>query len=326
MALIKCPECGKEISDKARRCVHCGVKRKKTQKRKLKKSAIIVMSSILVVLLGTIICFNLFSTSNANKSVLDSTHLKVDGIYVDESFEDDDFALVYLFYTVKAEDTNMKISSGSMNMNINENEYQSEIKREFIPIYTNYYYGDVIKDVYVGKEFMVCSTIKVVKGDLSGSKTITLSNDDVDDIDTIKFSTDDIKSMSSLEAISEDLDKEVYEKKYQEEQDKMSKLDSNLENIIKKELNESYVDFYVPVGQTTSKYKIEFYEPNSFVVDTGLGLSNDGVYDLRKGVIILNFSTGGSNKVYYKYENNEVYLLEPEKAFQSYVKYDPLAE
>ena len=24
MALIKCPECGKEISDKARACIHCG--------------------------------------------------------------------------------------------------------------------------------------------------------------------------------------------------------------------------------------------------------------------------------------------------------------
>ena len=26
MALIKCSECGKEISDKAERCVHCGFK------------------------------------------------------------------------------------------------------------------------------------------------------------------------------------------------------------------------------------------------------------------------------------------------------------
>lgn len=25
MALIKCPECGKEISDKAKKCVHCGM-------------------------------------------------------------------------------------------------------------------------------------------------------------------------------------------------------------------------------------------------------------------------------------------------------------
>ena len=24
MALIKCPECGREISDKAKACIHCG--------------------------------------------------------------------------------------------------------------------------------------------------------------------------------------------------------------------------------------------------------------------------------------------------------------
>ena len=24
MAMIKCPECGQEISDKAKKCVHCG--------------------------------------------------------------------------------------------------------------------------------------------------------------------------------------------------------------------------------------------------------------------------------------------------------------
>ena len=24
MALIKCPECGKEISDKSKQCIHCG--------------------------------------------------------------------------------------------------------------------------------------------------------------------------------------------------------------------------------------------------------------------------------------------------------------
>lgn len=24
MALIKCPECGREVSDKAKACIHCG--------------------------------------------------------------------------------------------------------------------------------------------------------------------------------------------------------------------------------------------------------------------------------------------------------------
>lgn len=31
MALIKCPECGKEISDKAQKCIHCGYPLKSEQ-------------------------------------------------------------------------------------------------------------------------------------------------------------------------------------------------------------------------------------------------------------------------------------------------------
>lgn len=30
MALVKCPECGKEVSDKAPQCIHCGFPMKKT--------------------------------------------------------------------------------------------------------------------------------------------------------------------------------------------------------------------------------------------------------------------------------------------------------
>ena len=35
MALIKCPECGKEISSEADACIHCGFPIKKKQKRRL---------------------------------------------------------------------------------------------------------------------------------------------------------------------------------------------------------------------------------------------------------------------------------------------------
>ena len=33
MALIKCPECGKEISDKAKACPECGYKMNKSKKK-----------------------------------------------------------------------------------------------------------------------------------------------------------------------------------------------------------------------------------------------------------------------------------------------------
>ncbi len=51
MALIRCSECGKEISDKCKVCVHCGCKRKRG---KLKKS-IMITSAVLVIVIMTIV-------------------------------------------------------------------------------------------------------------------------------------------------------------------------------------------------------------------------------------------------------------------------------
>ena len=46
MALIKCPECGKEISDRAKKCPNCGfpIKRKnvRTLKKKKKSKSIFI--------------------------------------------------------------------------------------------------------------------------------------------------------------------------------------------------------------------------------------------------------------------------------------------
>lgn len=48
MAMIKCPECGQEISDKAKKCVHCGVRVKKRNTKKL----VIIFSIIFVLLIA----------------------------------------------------------------------------------------------------------------------------------------------------------------------------------------------------------------------------------------------------------------------------------
>lgn len=60
MALINCPECGKEISDTCESCIHCGYKLTKTidieevqtnKKNFLSKSIIIVAVSVIVLLI-----------------------------------------------------------------------------------------------------------------------------------------------------------------------------------------------------------------------------------------------------------------------------------
>lgn len=50
MALINCPECGKEISDEAKTCPNCGKPlRKPKEKKKINKKAVIIISAIIVI-------------------------------------------------------------------------------------------------------------------------------------------------------------------------------------------------------------------------------------------------------------------------------------
>lgn len=58
MALIKCPECGKEISDTVKNCPNCGYKMKKKSEKKSKKNLMIILFVILVVLIvGGVVAF-----------------------------------------------------------------------------------------------------------------------------------------------------------------------------------------------------------------------------------------------------------------------------
>lgn len=59
MALVKCRECGKEISDTAKKCVHCGAPLKdgdfSKELKALKRVAIVVIIALAVVFIYNII-------------------------------------------------------------------------------------------------------------------------------------------------------------------------------------------------------------------------------------------------------------------------------
>ena len=55
MAIIKCPECGQDVSDKTKKCIHCGYKlpkEKKLSTKQKKKLGIILFSIILIIILA----------------------------------------------------------------------------------------------------------------------------------------------------------------------------------------------------------------------------------------------------------------------------------
>lgn len=267
------------------------------------------------------------NTQNENL-VLESNYITIDGIYVDESYEDEDMGLVYLFYTINANDSNIELSSTSMSMRINDkNDYTSNTNYDLIPKYTNYYYSSFIKDIYVDQTYKVCSTIEVAKGDLEGSKTITLSNSNISDIDKIKFTTDDIKHMDNIADISKDLDSEVFEVKYTKEQNALADVDEDREKYIHNNINGYYYTINVNIGTQISQIELEFSEPNNFTLTSNFGLSNYGTYEVKNSIIILNYHTGLSKNVSYELdENGDVILTNASEEFSSYVDYDPLEE
>lgn len=88
MALMKCPECGKEISDTVKKCPKCGMRIKKRMSDRFKpieKKKIVIPIIIIVVIIGTVIgihtLLSLNPTEQAEVVTLNNTiseNLKVD--------------------------------------------------------------------------------------------------------------------------------------------------------------------------------------------------------------------------------------------------------
>lgn len=66
MAMIKCPECGVEISDKAKKCPHCGYPIKKSKGRRI--SQIIICTLVVII----VIIIVLFLALSLNKESIDN--------------------------------------------------------------------------------------------------------------------------------------------------------------------------------------------------------------------------------------------------------------
>ncbi len=88
MALIKCPECGKEISDKASSCPGCGYKIKKRLKIIKPKFIILIVLLLLLMIGGIFFCSKHFSDSIPNGLSLtldmtkDDVHNKIGGKFI----------------------------------------------------------------------------------------------------------------------------------------------------------------------------------------------------------------------------------------------------
>ena len=110
MALIKCPECGKEISDKSPKCVNCGYPltegSKEQKNNKHKKIFLIIALFIICVLISIVIIFsisNKVTTENQDISTATNVETTYDKLSpLDKKFFDTFIKGINTFYNPKS--------------------------------------------------------------------------------------------------------------------------------------------------------------------------------------------------------------------------------
>lgn len=120
MALINCPECGKEISDLTPQCIHCGYKaelivnnssvKKAVPKVKLKKKFILPISIVLVsVSVLLIVLFNLNSGTKEDKNLKKLKSLDVSQLTSEQKKEREYLLDIHNMYSESIEITKKQI-------------------------------------------------------------------------------------------------------------------------------------------------------------------------------------------------------------------------
>lgn len=226
--------------------------------------------------------------------------MTIDSVWVDDSYQDEDSSslkMVYLFYTLEASDSNLKIDSKYTQMIINGNMYESDhfADKAAVCKYTpNYYYGSYIRDVYVGESKKVVATFKIPEGDLEGGKEVKLQDSQIPGIDSITLYTDEFQHATASEEMAAMIDPEGFEA----EMHAREEADSDTVKKVKKCLNGYYWTFYV----NSTSYKVEFWEKNNFAVTTAFG-TNEGTYSVRNGYVFCTYpDTGYTVEIPYSFD------------------------
>lgn len=218
------------------------------------------------------------------KTVMSNDTIEIKGICVDDSYTDSDgspLRMVYLFYTLTAKDSNMKIDSKYTKMTINDvNSYESDHFSYFAAAteYTsNFMYTSYIEDVYVGSSVDVVATFKIPEGDLAPGRTVSLSDSQIPGIEELSFTTDEFQHFSSPGDIAIAMDPDGYAA----EMAGREAADEETTKMVKDLVNGYY--WWCMVNNI--KYEVEFWADDNFEVRTSLGISNTGTYTVQNKYI-----------------------------------------
>lgn len=250
----------------------------KTRRKKMKKT-------ILALVVALIMCFSLTACGGGGGDTMSSKYMTVDAVCVADNYADEEgegLELVYLFYTVSTDDSNLSVTSASTDLTVDgTNTYSSERVIGAADYASSYYFSDYYEDVNTGTELKVVETFKIPAADLEAGKTITLENSNIPEIGDISISTDVIQHFDSEEAVAEAVDPDGYAAEVELRAD----ADADTAAQVKDLVNGYYWTFYV--NYTT--YEMEFWAPNNFEVRTSLGVTNSGTYTVQNGYLFCTY-------------------------------------
>lgn len=298
------------------------------KKKGLKHKIIIpiIIAVIALAIVGIVVATTTTTVSKeetpSQKQLATSKYVDLRGIYIDKSDEKKhpDEALIYVLYTVKSDDKNIKFYTYMANnpgtaltIKINgTNEYKDTIYGNLKQNFKNTGYENLNdgQKVLAGTTLKCIGAFRVSKNDLKEGGIIQLTLEGTDSFKEIfEYKTDDIQYFENAKELLKNADNETYEKAEKEEKEKTAKISSKLEKQIDKCLHENYYWWYI----SKIRMQIEF-EGNRFKISSSLSgssISNEGTYEIRKKVIILHYIKGnkGTSQLPYEFKNGEVSLL-----------------
>ncbi|MCI9246616.1 MAG: hypothetical protein HFJ30_05790 [Clostridia bacterium] len=255
----------------------------------------------------------------SKKELATSKYVDLRGIYVDKSDEKKhpDEALIYVLYTVKSDDKNIKFYTYMANnpgtaltIKINDtNEYKDTIYSSLEQNFRNTGYENLNdgQKVLAGTSMKCIGAFRVSKNDLKEGGIIRLTLKGTDSFEEVfEYKTDDVQYFENAKELLKNVDNETYEKAEKVEKEKTAKISSKLEKQIYNYLQENYFQWYI----STIRMQLEF-EGKKFKISSsanGSNLSNGGTYEIRKQVILLHYDTGKTNQLPYEFKNGEVSL------------------
>lgn len=235
----------------------------------------------------------------------ETAHCRLEGIYVDNSYTDDNNAglkMVYVCYTAFTNDQNLKISCKYSKLGFESgNSYSSEsYSKACLDYLPNYYSSNYIEDVYIGGSLKAVSTFLVPNAEFETGNIITVQPYGIPSEETLTILSEDVQFFDSTEDLAQAIDPEGYA----EIMALHEPADEQTCAKVKAEINGYYWSFYV----NNTSYEIEFWAPNKFEVRVkALGVTNGGTYTIQKGYIVCVYDSNGAIvEIPYSFETNGI--------------------